>query len=548
MNPPLTQLETRIHDRTAELLAANARLQEELAAREQIENEPRKSDERYRVLVEKLPDVIYEFDAKTGNITFLNLEFEKVTGWLRSEWIGKPFTHLLHPEDIPRAQAAFKQTCRGKTSNRHELRILCKPGHYATGEFTGIPQIHKGQVVGELGIARDITARKQMEEHLLRNQRLESIGSLAGGIAHDLNNILGPILMSASMLGEDIPEQTAKELVQLIQESAQRGADIVNQVLTFARGAKGEQKILEPRRWIGEVERFLKETLPKTIHFKVTLPEGLWNISGNMTQLQQVFINLCLNARDAMPEGGNLTLSAKNIDVCEHFAARVPDAKPGRHVRINVTDSGSGIPRDILQKIFDPFFTTKAPDKGTGLGLSTVIGIVKGHGGFMTIDSKVGRGSKFSAYFPATSQSQAPSCFQQHVSLPPGKGELILVVDDEASICKMIRTILTKTGYTTLTASDGKEALELFKKHRSSIKAVLTDLAMPVMDGVALTRALKELNPSLPIIASTGQASEQRYNELKGLNVLSFLSKPYNAQQLIAIVHHALSAPPPPAG
>ncbi|MCX6966243.1 MAG: PAS domain S-box protein [Verrucomicrobia bacterium] len=534
----------QIHDRTAELLAANARLAAEITERQQIEIELRKSDERYRVLVETLPDVIYEFDAVTGNITFLNLEFERVTGWSRSEWIGKPFMNLLHPDDLPRAQAAFLKNCRGKTPGRNEFRILCKPGHYATGEFTSIPQIHNGKVVGELGIARDITERKQMEEHLLRNQRLESIGSLAGGIAHDLNNILGPIIMSASMLGEDLPKQTSQELVVIIREAAQRGADIVNQVLTFARGAKGEHEILQPCLLIDQVKRFLQEALPKTVAFKVSLSEGLWNIAGNMTQLHQVLVNLCVNARDAMPEGGDLSLSAKNFVVCEQFAAKVPEAKAGRYVRINITDTGTGIPREILQKIFDPFFTTKAQGKGTGLGLSTVLGIVKSHGGFVTIDSKIRKGSKFSVYFPATAESQAPSVFRTQAPTPRGKGELILVVDDEISICKMAKTILTKTGYKILTAAHGKEALELLKQHGSAIKAVLTDLAMPVMDGVALTRALKATHPSLPIIASTGLAAELRYKELRCLNVQSFLSKPYSAQQLLAVVHHALSGTP----
>ena len=542
------KLEERIQERTAELLAANARLAAEIAEREQIEKELRKSDERYRVLVETLPDVIYEFDAATGNVTFLNLEFERVTGWTRMEWIGKPFTGLLHPDDLPLAQGAFMKNCRGKTPGRNEFRILCKAGHYATGEFTSIPQIHKGKVVGELGIARDITERKQLEEHLLRTQRLESIGSLAGGIAHDLNNILGPIIMSASMLGQDLPQETARELVVIIQEAAQRGADIVSQVLTFARGAKGEHKILEPRALIGQVERFLKETLPKTITFKASLAEGLWNVTGDMTQLHQVFVNLCVNARDAMPEGGNLSLSAKNFEVGQQFASKVPEAKPGRYVRINVTDTGTGIPREISQKIFDPFFTTKAQGKGTGLGLSTALGIVKSHGGFVMVESKRGKGSKFSVYFPATVASQAPARFQERAPIPPGKGELILVVDDEISICKMAQTILAKTGYTIVTASGGKEALELFKKHGATIKAVLTDLAMPAMDGVALTRALREMSPSLPVIASTGLAADLRHKELRHLNVRSFLSKPYSAQQLLAVVHHALQGTPQMAG
>jgi len=664
----LEELENRVHERTAELLAINARLSAEIAEREQIEKELRKSDERYRVLVERVPDVIYGLKPKSGVITFLNLQFERVTGWPRAQWLGRPFAEIVHPEDLPLAKAVHQMVLDGKTPERYELRILCKDGHYGIGEFTSIPEMHEGRVVGQIGvvhdithrkqienelresesrlrtilegipdpvwmkdrdgvflkvnrawcafcgkekedvigksdfevfdeafaskvrredlaviqsekrlryeqcinmvrgmvwsdtvktplrdgqgrvigtigIARDITERKLMEEKLLRTQRMESLGALAGGIAHDLNNILGPIMMSASMLREKLPQATREELIASIQEATQRGAEIVNQILTYARGTKGERKVLDPHALISHVARILKETLPKSITLNSVLPEVLWNVTGDMTQLHQVFVNLCVNARDAMPDGGTLTLSAENRELSKAAAAKIPDAKPGRYVRIKVTDSGQGIAQEILEKIFDPFFTTKEPGKGTGLGLSTVIGIVKSHGGFMTVDSKPGKGTQFRVYFPATEETAAlppepPPASRQ----PGGNGELVLVVDDEVSICKMVDTILKKKGYEVLTASGGKEALTLYQKHGATkIKAVLTDVAMPVMDGVTFAEALQKINPAVTLIASTGQSSEQRYQELRERGVHLFLSKPYSAQQLLAIVGEAIS-------
>jgi CheY-like chemotaxis protein len=367
---------------------------------------------------------------------------------------------------------------------------------------------------------------------------MESIGSLASGITHDLNNILGPIMMSASMLrDEDMPKQTSEELIGIIQEAAQRGADVVRQVLTFARGAKGERKPVEPRFLIRQVEHILKEILPKSITFTSTLSDGLWNVTGDLTQLHQVFVNLCVNARDAMPDGGTLRLSAKNCDISPATASKIPDAKPGRYVRIMVADSGIGIPEEILGKIFDPFFTTKELGKGTGLGLSTVLGIVKSHVGFVTIDSKVGKGSKFNVYFPATEAILLPAKPTEKTPLPSGAGEGILIVDDELPICKMAGAILQKKGYHVLSAPDAREALEIYSQQAGAIHAVLTDLAMPGMDGQALIRALKEMNPAPVVIASTGQSG---YKEPFSHGAEFFLAKPYNAEQLLAIVHQAV--------
>ncbi len=400
----------------------------------------------------------------------------------------------------------------------------------------------KNCVSGTIGIARDITERKHAEERILRTQRMESLGVLASGIAHDLNNILGPILMATSMLQENIKDEANRELIGIIEEAAQRGTDIVGQVLTFARGAKGQRKTVDTRYLLEQVERILRKAMPETVKFITNLPEDLSNITGDLTQLHRVFMNLCVNARDAMPSGGQLTLSGHNTEVDQVAAEHNPDAQPGHYVCINVADTGIGIPEQIRETIYDPFFTTKEIGKGTGLGLSTVLAIVKNHGGFVTLNSKVGNGSVFSVYLPST-QSKVQPEKAPPVTLPPnGKGEMILVVDDELPICKMIETILTKKGYRVLTALGGHEALRLFAEHHEQIGAVLTDLAMPEMGGVELIRRLKAAQPGLPIIASTGQSSEQRYNDLNSLDVQWRLSKPYGAQQLLAIVREAVTS------
>jgi len=495
------------------------------------------------IILDGLPDATWMKD-KNGIYLAVNqawriytgMEKEDIAGKSAAEIYGTELADKLHREDL--AVMVSGQPLRFEESFTKEQGTI-----WFDTMITPLFN-EQNEAIGTIGIARDITERKQIEEKFLRNQRMESLGSLAGGIAHDLNNILGPIMMSSSLLREDLPKQTLRELTAIIQEATQRATDIVSQLLTFARGAKGERKILKADVLLDQVEKMLKEILPKSITFTPSLPEDIWNISGDMTQLHQVLINLCLNARDAMPKGGNLSLKAENYKVAKSFPAFPSEAKPGRYVKITVADTGGGIPPEVMGKIFDPFFTTKVSGKGTGLGLPTVLGIVKNHGGFVTIESKVHKGSQFNVYFPATAESLSATKPQEQVPLPEGHGELVLIVDDEQSICKMAETILSQKGYKTLAAHGGKEALELYKKNSSNIKAVLTDVVMPVMDGVAFTRALKTISPSLPVIASTGQATELCYKELRNLKVRLFLSKPYNARQLLSIVKQAVSGEP----
>jgi hypothetical protein len=394
-----------------------------------------------------------------------------------------------------------------------------------------------------LAINTDITGRKTLEDQFLRAQRMESIGTLASGVAHDLNNILAPILMAIPMLRGELPEKVRESILDSMETSAQRGADIVRQVLTFARGVEGERVLLQPSHLLREMDKIAAETFPKTISIQSDLPGNLWTVTGDATQLHQVLMNLCVNARDAMPDGGTLKILAENFELDESSAAMTPGGRIGPYVMLQVSDTGMGIPRETLAKIFDPFFTTKEQGKGTGLGLSTVMGIVKSHGGFVKVTSDVGRGTTFQIFIPASTDSRlAEKEFTQPV-IYRGNGELLLIVDDEPSIRQVTAAILRKHGYEALLASDGTDALATYAQRNGSIAAVLTDVVMPYIDGVALTRALKKLNPEVKIIASTGQGESARTGELQSLGVDSFLSKPYTTEKLLQAVHELLATP-----
>jgi PAS domain S-box-containing protein len=387
----------------------------------------------------------------------------------------------------------------------------------------------------------DLSDQKRLEQQFLRAQRMESIGTLAGGIAHDLNNILAPIMMAVQVLKMKTTEPQLKTILETIEVSSKRGADIVRQVLSFARGLQGERVEVQPIHLLKDIETIIRDTFPKNIRRDVFFPEEAWTIQGDPTQLHQILLNLCVNARDAMPDGGSLSISVENVHLDDQYVAMNVQAKPGKYVIINVTDSGEGIPAEILDKIFDPFFTTKEVGKGTGLGLSTVMAIVKSHGGFVNVYSEVGKGSSFKVYLPALEKSaQTQRDTVSLATLPRGNGERILIVDDEISILTITSQTLEAFGYKTMTANDGAEAIAIYAQHRNKIAVVLTDMAMPVMDGPATIRALLKVNPAAKIIAATGLKTEG--SEAKALNagVKHFLSKPYTASTLLKTLRTVL--------
>jgi len=387
----------------------------------------------------------------------------------------------------------------------------------------------------------EMDQRQQAEERLLRAQRLESIGTLASGIAHDLNNMLSPILMSAGLLRHKLPAD-CEELISLIESSAGRAGSVVKQVLTFARGIEGERLPLAPNQLVREMEKIITETFPRSIHLESRIPADLPLIEGDHTQLHQVLLNLCVNARDAMPGGGMLRMELDNFEVDSSYASMTPGARIGRYVRLRVSDSGSGIPQHLLDKIFDPFFTTKPLGEGTGLGLSTVIGVVKSHEGFLDVHSAPGKGTTFEVFLPAALEGASCAASAKEAESPGGHGEMILVVDDEKAVREVTQLVLGDNGYRTLGAADGAEAISIFASHLGCIDAVFTDVMMPLVDGVALCRALQKMNPEVRIIASTGCGDANRSRELRALNVSSVLTKPFHTNELLNALHDAMAS------
>lgn len=386
----------------------------------------------------------------------------------------------------------------------------------------------------------DVTEQKRLEEQFLRAQRMESIGTLASGVAHDLNNILSPILMAADLLRPMATNAEDQELITMLETEARRGAGIIKQLLTYGRGVEGERVVLQLRPLLKELAKVIRETFPKNLTLEQQLPEDLWTVMADPTQIHQVLLNLCVNARDAMPQGGQLTIAAENVVVDAAYTAMNPEAKPGPYVVLRVGDTGTGMSAEIQQKIFEPFFTTKEFGKGTGLGLSTVLGIVKSHGGFLQVHSRVGEGTQFKVCLPASVDVQELPSKIAATDLPSGHGELVMIVDDEDAVRAVARHTLETNGYSVITASDGAEALLVFFRSRIPIKAVITDMFMPVMEGAALIRALKRHSPELKVVAMGGLADQEEVAIQAGLSRGLFLHKPFSAEQLVRMLHKAL--------
>jgi two-component system, cell cycle sensor histidine kinase and response regulator CckA len=395
-----------------------------------------------------------------------------------------------------------------------------------------------GKIDGMVITVEDITEKKKLETQFLRSQRMESVGTLAGGIAHDLNNVLAPLLISVQLMRFKLADADGRKLLDTMEANVLRGAKLIKQVLAFGRGVQGERIPIPPARVVQEVEQIVRETFPKSVALQTHSPAGLWTVTGDATQLHQVLLNLSLNARDAMPDGGQIAITMENVTLDETYARRNPEAKPGPYVVLTVTDTGTGIPREIQNKIFEPFFTTKAPSQGTGLGLSTCFSIIRSHGGFMTCHSELGHGSAFKVYLPAnTSPFQAENLPAEPSPLPCGQDELVLIVDDEAAI----RTIAGKTlecfGYRVLTARNGEEAVSIYRERQHEISVVITDMAMPVMDGLAAIIALKNINPQVKIIGTSGLDPQNGTPNANHREVACFIPKPYTTEALLQALH-----------
>ncbi|HZN08233.1 MAG TPA: PAS domain S-box protein [Pyrinomonadaceae bacterium] len=490
-------------------------------------------------LLDQAQDAIMVRDLD-HNVLFWNKGAEKIYGWSASEVIGKNAQEILFKERSRQFEEARKELiANGEWSG--EMRQTRRDGSEIIVESRWtLVRDEREQPKSVLVINTDVTEKKRMESQFLRAQRMESIGTLAGGIAHDLNNVLSPILMAVDMLQLKTTDESSKRWLDVLRTNAERGGNMVRQVLSFARGIEGERVALQPKHLIKEIVKILRETLPKSIEISFKVPDSLWIISADATQMHQVLMNLCVNARDAMPEGGSISIMAENVYLDENYARMHIEAKAGRFVVVSVADTGPGMPPEIQNRIFEPFFTTKEMTKGTGLGLSTALTIVKSHGGFINVYSELHKGSQFALYLPALNTPGSVDAAVAQTDLPLGNGELILVVDDEDSIREITRGTLETFGYRVLTASDGTEALALYADKKNEIAAVLTDMVMPFMDGPATIRALQRMNPKVRILAASGLGTGHHAGEgvLEGVAV--FLNKPYTAEKLLKTLAQVL--------
>ena len=505
--------------------------------------ERKRGEDRIRqqaALLDQAQDAILVRDLEQ-NILFWNKGAEKIYGWAAVEAVGRNVKDLLYKGSSAQFEDAGRAVLRdGEWQG--EIRQVRRDGAEITVESRWtLVRDETGQPNSILVINTDITEKKRMESQFLRAQRMESIGTLAGGIAHDLNNVLSPILMAIDMLQLKTTDEASRKWLDVLRTNAERGGNMVRQVLSFARGVEGERVALQPKHLIKEIVKILRETLPKSIEINFQIPNDLWIVSADATQIHQVLMNLCVNARDAMPEGGSISIKAENAFVDENYARMHLEAKPGRFVMISVADTGPGMSAEIQSRIFEPFFTTKEMTKGTGLGLSTALTIVKSHGGFINVYSELHKGSQFTLYLPAVNTPGSIDSAALQTDLPLGNGELILVVDDEESIREITRGTLETFGYHVLTASDGTEALALYADKKNEIAVVLTDMVMPFMDGPATIRALQRMNPKVRIIAASGLGAGQHAGEgaLEGVSV--FLNKPYTAEKLLKTLAHVLN-------
>jgi PAS domain S-box-containing protein len=478
---------------------------------------------------------------------------ERLYGWTEKEAVGRKLSELFAVD--PKGFSESLQTLIEKGEWSGELKQRSKDGRdlFVSSRWNLIRD-EAGRPSSVLAINTDTTDARQFERQFLRAQRLESIGTLASGIAHDLNNILSPILMASGLLRRSLEkDEDGLRMLNIIANSAERGAGVVKQVLTFARGAEGQRVSLQPKHLLTELSKIMAQTFPRNLDIQFQLPQELGLVAGDPTQLHQVLLNLCVNARDAImsvpaPDSGPepvrcLRLAAENTEVDQHFASMNPDARPGPHVVISVSDTGTGMTPEVMDKIFDPFFTTKEPGKGTGLGLATVIGIVKSHGGFLTVQSEVGHGTTFKVFLPASRDGAAAETGGENLEpVERGKGELVLVVDDEAPIRDALVSTLEANGYHCFTAEDGSDALNIYFSRRDEIDLIVTDLAMAQMDGVKLVRNLRRLGSDVRVVVSSGHVQKEAMQELVALGVRHFLEKPYSADKLLRTMRRALGA------
>ncbi|MBN2152153.1 MAG: response regulator [Candidatus Lokiarchaeota archaeon] len=512
-------------------------LQLELEANERKRAEQQLRD--HADLLDNAHEAIMRVDMD-GRIIYWNKGSERLYGWASEEVIGKEIQEIPFKVEPSQLHSALK-VVKEKGGWQGEKRHVDRNGKAIIVQSSWKTVIDKaGKPESILIIDTDITEKKKLEAQFLRAQRLESIGTLTSGIAHDLTNMLTPVKLAVENLKLLYPTGKGQDLLDMIERNALRGANLIKRVLSFARGIEEEHKDLSIMDIITELDKLLEDSFPKSIEIRVRIPKGIWTVSGNTTQLHQVFMNVALNARDAMPDGGVLTISAENTRIDANQARMDPDAKEGPYIVITVADTGIGMPDGVKEKLFEPFFTTKEIGKGTGLGLSTSLGIVRGHGGFIIVQSEVGKGTSFKVYLPAIKVPvEAPD--EPMLDVLIGHGETILVADADGSTRNMAYSTLKTNGYEIILARNSSEAISRFALNKDRVSVCLVDMMLPIVDGLETIHIIKQINPDVMVIAATHSSENVKLPDPTNKEVMAFLQKPFTAEALLKTIHRALT-------
>jgi len=536
-----------IKDRPARLVPAIRQALDKIEKKGQLQQAEARVREQ-AALLSKAHDAIWVTDIRQ-RITYWNPSAAQLSGWTEEEALGHDVRTLLFKHDHPRYLDAL-QKLAADGQWRGELRLQGKAESPVVVESRWTLVTNQaGDPESILFINTDVTEKKKLEAQILHTQRMESIGTLAGGVAHNLNNSLTPILLAMGILREKAPNVESHAIIETVESSVKHSAALVKELLAFARGVDGHHGELDLHRLISDAAKFMQQALPSDVDLAIQINADLWPVLGDATQINQVLHNLCLNARDAMPPGGGrINIVTQNLLVSETTKPGLPpEAALGPYALIAVSDTGTGIRPENMERIFDPFFTTKEFGKGTGLGLSAVQGIVKGHHGFITVNSIMDQGTVFRIYLPALPSRAKPAFTEApgaaSASLPAGQGEELLLIDDDPSVRDTVSHLLEKHNYRVTAASVGLEGLEAFRLRQEEIKLVITDLHMPGMSGATVIRALQAKDPDLRIIAISGNLKTPQLSEETIADRLMFLSKPLTAEKLLATVRLMLDQP-----
>ena len=517
-------------------LALSRARDEQTRSQEQL----RDSEARYRTLVDGVRDVIFAL-APDGTVASLNPAFETMTGFHRDEWLSKPFEQLMHPDDLPLALELLAGALRGESRTFNQFRIRTRKGDYRVAEFSATPQYRDGQLASIFGIGRDVTERLSLEQQLRQAQKMEAVGRLAGGVAHDFNNILTAITGYADLLLEDLgSDDPQREDVAEIRKAADRAAGLTRQLLAFSRQQVMQAQVLDLNALVADTQSMLGRLLGEDVALATKLDPALGAVRADPGQLEQVLMNLAVNARDAMPNGGKLTIETANAELDESYTREHFPARPGPYVMLAVSDTGTGMSAEVQSHLFEPFFTTKEKGKGTGLGLATVYGIVKQSGGYVWVYTEPGHGTTFKIYLPRVDAAPAPRVSGVQASPVEDGTETVLLAEDETAVRAVARHTLQRHGYTVLEAPSAEAALDLAQRHSGPIHLLLTDVVMPGMSGRALALRLSELRPELRVIYMSGYPEEAitRHGVLE--RGFTYVQKPFTPEGLARKVREVL--------